>query len=370
MIRMNGPSVSGSGAHHSLELRHLRYFVAVADAGTFTRAAERVFISQPTLSQQIRKLEKIVGAPLLQRLRDGVRLTAAGTVLLEEARTVLASLDHGVSRSRQAAGLGRSQLRVVLPPSVPEKLAIEIASRLRSLADAAGSDVTWMETPLDVEFSLIGNRHADAGLGWLTSDKDALSEYLEVMRLGEFQPEVWLPSTGSDRREVVGLDDLARMNVMYGSCHTSAATYGAWLAALRSRESGFDFIAPPFRHSLPMTLAFAAAASRPTAVLTDPIHPVGGRTLRMRPNLTAVRHDMIQVGIQGCPLTATAVLAWSGHLPRELQQILFDAADRTRYYESSVALFRVSMPRTEWITHPGRASRLRIARSRSLVTSP
>ena len=57
-------------AASAIELRHLRYFVALTDAGSFTRAAERIFIAQPTLSQQIRRLEEIVGAPLLQRRRD------------------------------------------------------------------------------------------------------------------------------------------------------------------------------------------------------------------------------------------------------------------------------------------------------------
>jgi len=79
--------VPGSaGAPLAIELRHLRYFVALADEGSFTWAAERMFIAQPTLSQQIRRLEEIVGAPLLQRRRDGVRLTKAGTVLLDASR--------------------------------------------------------------------------------------------------------------------------------------------------------------------------------------------------------------------------------------------------------------------------------------------
>ncbi len=77
------PGLRG-GAHLGLELRYLRYLIAVADAGTFTQAAERIFVAQPTLSQQIRRLEEMVGTPLLQRRRDGVRLTAAGQVLLEE----------------------------------------------------------------------------------------------------------------------------------------------------------------------------------------------------------------------------------------------------------------------------------------------
>src|ERR1700746_673686 len=86
-------------APQGVELRHLRYFVAVADAGTFTHAAKQMFIAQPTLSQQIRRLEEMVGAPLLQRRREGVRPTKAGSVLLEESRAVLSLVDHGVSRT-------------------------------------------------------------------------------------------------------------------------------------------------------------------------------------------------------------------------------------------------------------------------------
>ena len=56
-----------AGAAQGIELRHLRYFVALAEAGSFTHAAQRIFIAQPTLSQQIRRLEEIVGTPLLQR---------------------------------------------------------------------------------------------------------------------------------------------------------------------------------------------------------------------------------------------------------------------------------------------------------------
>src|SRR6201987_4751655 len=114
-------------APHDVELRHLRYFVAAADAGTFTHAAERMYIAQPTLSQQIRRLEEMVGTPLLQRRREGVRLTEAGTVLLEESRAVLSLIERGVSRTRQAAGLGRPRLRFVVSPYLPETLAVDAA---------------------------------------------------------------------------------------------------------------------------------------------------------------------------------------------------------------------------------------------------
>src|SRR6202043_314344 len=117
-----------AGAASAIELRHLRYFVALADAGSFTLAAERLFVAQPTLSQQIRRLEEIVGTPLLQRRREGLQLTTAGTVLLDASRNVLSLVDHEVSLARRAAGLGRQRLRMVVPPGLPEGLAVETAS--------------------------------------------------------------------------------------------------------------------------------------------------------------------------------------------------------------------------------------------------
>src|ERR1700759_5456186 len=144
---------AAAGAPLAIELRHLRYFVALADAGSFTHAAERMFIAQPTPSQQIRRLEEIVGAQLLQRSRDGLQLTSAGAVLLDASRTVLALVDHEVHRTRQPAGLGRPALRVVVPPRLPDALATETASALRSAAAAGDVDLVWMEGSLDAEVS-------------------------------------------------------------------------------------------------------------------------------------------------------------------------------------------------------------------------
>src|ERR1700745_1546962 len=114
------PRQAVAGAPLDIELRHLRYFVALADAGSFTHAAEQMFIAQPTLSQQIRRLEELVGTRLLQRRREGLQLTRAGAVLLDASRAVLSLADHGVHRTRQAAGLGRPRLRVVVPPRLPD----------------------------------------------------------------------------------------------------------------------------------------------------------------------------------------------------------------------------------------------------------
>src|SRR5215469_10816523 len=325
-----GPAVfSGSDgtAPQGVELRHLRYFVAVADAGTFTHAAEKMFIAQPTLSQQIRRLEESVGTPLLQRRREGVRLTEAGSVLLEESRAVLSLIEHGVSRTRQTAGLERPQLRFVMPPYLPETLAVEAASRLRTTAAAAGVDVAWMETALDAEFSPVLQRRADAGLGWLTAG-DTLPPSLEAMSLGEFEPDVWLPATHpAAPRGVIGLGDLARMDVVHGPRRASTAIYDAWLAAMRASNPRFDFTDPPFRQFRPITLAFAATASRPKAVLTGPQHRIEDRSGQVQPDPAPGPAGMVRARVDHAPLTATAGLVWSGDLPRELQQVLFDTAE-------------------------------------------
>jgi DNA-binding transcriptional LysR family regulator len=322
------PSRSSDGpTPHGVELRHLRYFVAVADAGTFTQAAELMFIAQPTLSQQVRRLEEMLGTRLLQRQREGVRLTRAGTVLLEESRAILSLVQHGVSRTRHAAGLGRPQLRVVMPPYLPEALALQTASRLLAAAAAADIDVVWMETPLDSEFSLIQQHRADAGLGWLPAAGATLPGSIEVMNVGEFEPGAWIASTHpAAPGGAISLDELVHMDVIHGPRAVSAGTYDAWLAVLRAGAPRFEFTDPPFRRSLPMTLAFAALAPNPTAVLTNPRHVIG--TSGPDPSDQATNsYNMTAVRLEKGPLTAAAGLVWSGDLPRQLQQVVFDAAD-------------------------------------------
>jgi DNA-binding transcriptional LysR family regulator len=116
-----------------MTLRRLRYFVAVAEELNFRRAAERLHLAQPALSEQIRKLEAEVGVRLLTRTHRGVTLTDAGAALLEQARHVLRQADVAQRVARQAHERSIGCLRVgylpdALPRAVPQALRAFTAS--------------------------------------------------------------------------------------------------------------------------------------------------------------------------------------------------------------------------------------------------
>ncbi|OCI96915.1 LysR family transcriptional regulator [Rhizobium sp. AC27/96] len=95
-----------------MELRHLRYFLAVAEELNFTRAARRIGIGQPPLSNQIRDLEDEIGAPLFRRMPHGVELTEAGQVFLPEARAIVAKAGQAKALALRAARGELGRLRV------------------------------------------------------------------------------------------------------------------------------------------------------------------------------------------------------------------------------------------------------------------
>ncbi|MFJ9842918.1 LysR family transcriptional regulator [Kitasatospora sp. NPDC101155] len=115
-----------------IEFRHLRYFAAVAEAGTVTEAARRLHITQPSLSQQIRALERRVAAPLFHRGPVGMSLTAAGQTLLDGANRALGELHAAMTSARGAALPARIGVCHGLPQEVLAT-AEQLVTRNRSL---------------------------------------------------------------------------------------------------------------------------------------------------------------------------------------------------------------------------------------------
>src|SRR4051794_26001851 len=103
----------------TLDLRQLRYFVVVAEEGHVTRAADRLGIGQPPLSQQIKALEIQLGHKLFRRKPRGVELTACGQILFSEARDILARLEQAERVVRSVGRGERGQLRIGMAPTAP-----------------------------------------------------------------------------------------------------------------------------------------------------------------------------------------------------------------------------------------------------------
>src|SRR5690606_7005665 len=101
-----------------MELHQLRYFVAAAEAGSMSRAAERCRVAQPSLSQQIKKLERSVGAALFDRLGRGVALTEAGRALLPRARRILVEVRDAEANLRRDLDEGRGSVSIGAIPTM------------------------------------------------------------------------------------------------------------------------------------------------------------------------------------------------------------------------------------------------------------
>ncbi|MBI5431895.1 MAG: LysR family transcriptional regulator [Planctomycetes bacterium] len=150
----------------SVEIRHLRYFLAVAQTANFTRAAERLGVTQPSVSQQLKDLETRLGASLFARLGKQVRLTEAGTAFRQHAEAVLRKLDEACGSVGDVAGFvsGRVELGVI--PALHLAWVPPVLARLAS--EHPGLSVGVHERPTRTVESEVESGRLDLGLGIMT----------------------------------------------------------------------------------------------------------------------------------------------------------------------------------------------------------
>lgn len=130
-----------------MELRHLRYFIAVAEELNFTRAAERLHIGQPPLSQAIQVLEADVGAQLFERTKRWVRMTEAGRLFLDDARRILALAEQAADTARRAGRGEAGELRIGFTFSTPlTPLFASVINRYRQQYPAVSLKLHEMAT--------------------------------------------------------------------------------------------------------------------------------------------------------------------------------------------------------------------------------
>jgi DNA-binding transcriptional LysR family regulator len=208
-----------------MELRHLRYFVAVAEELNFRRAAERLHVTRPALSKQVKDLEAQTGVRLLERDTVSVSLTDAGSVFLAEARGILADVDRAVGLAREAQDGRRGQLRIGSVGQIASGFLPEVLQAFGT--GFPGVEVSFVEmTPVEQLAALAkGEIHVGFAYGRGANEVPGISSMLLVtsvfgvsvsklhpmatkssIRLGEVRGSTFLSlgddNTSTHRREI------------------------------------------------------------------------------------------------------------------------------------------------------------------------
>jgi LysR family cyn operon transcriptional activator len=155
-------------------LRHIRYLMAVAEQGNFTRAANTLRVSQPALSQQIRQLESELGGQLFDRSGRTVQLTDFGAAYVNYAKRALLDLDAGRRALDDVQNLSRGHVRIAMTPTFTEYLVGPLVGQFRNLHPAVSVELS--ECPLEAIEVALNNDQIDLGIGF----SDVRSEDIDV----------------------------------------------------------------------------------------------------------------------------------------------------------------------------------------------
>lgn len=182
------PSLYVSG----MDLRRLRYFVAVTEERSISRAARRLHMAQPPLSAQLRSLERDLGVSLFTRHRRGVELTEAGTELAHHARRLLGDVE-AVTEAVRGVGRGASgRLALAFLPALATTVLPDLLRRLRE--DLAAVVLDLFQGERDEVTQRVAGRRADAGLVYLSPDgPDETARDLEVAVVDRVPMVAFLP---------------------------------------------------------------------------------------------------------------------------------------------------------------------------------
>jgi DNA-binding transcriptional LysR family regulator len=291
-----------------IELRHLRSFLAVAEELHFGRAAERLHVAQPPLSQQIRRLEEQLGAELVDRSSRPVRLTAAGTAFQEEARLAVYHADQAMERGYRAARGEVGQLAVGATSWAQAAIVPSVVRAFRARAPQARLQLS-SPAPTD-QVDALRKERLDIGFvafaRWLVGSRD-----LEVEPLFE-EPMVAFVASDSPLADQpsVSLEQLAEFPFITLSHMVAPGLIDKQMESFHERG------APPVEvQETPDPGAMASLIAAGEGV---------GMHMASFSNLH--RRDMVFVPIEGRAPTATLLLLWRCNDNRELVHLFLDIA--------------------------------------------
>jgi DNA-binding transcriptional LysR family regulator len=213
-----------------MELRHVRYFVAVAEEMSFTRAAKKLRIAQPPLSRQIQALEEELGVTLLLRTSRSVRITEAGRVLLAEGKPLLSQAAELFDRVHRAGMLSTQSIRVGFATGLGDALQLALKRHLGSHPEA---EVQFRNLLSAEQSAALADRQIDIGLMRPPFDRSALTgETLYRERLMALVPKGHLLA----KSRTVSLRQFAGETILLHKRSTSVGLYDKILELLHDAD--------------------------------------------------------------------------------------------------------------------------------------
>jgi DNA-binding transcriptional LysR family regulator len=260
-----------------MELRHLRYFVAVAEEENVTRAAARLHVSQPPLSRQIRDLEDELGVALFEHGAKAVWLTEAGRVFLVEAKAVLKRVDEAVHVAK-AVGKGQSgEIHVGYAPS----LTVGLLPRALKYFQETNSGVRVQLHDLSTQEMLRGLRDGKLQVAMMVQVSPKVMGELAFEELARYAICVAVhPMHPLARARKIGLEQIAKERLIAFTL-ADYPEYHAWLAGLFAKFPRTPQIVE--EHDSVTSLIAAVEAGRGVALVSQCLDCLAGPRLKIRP---------------------------------------------------------------------------------------
>lgn len=260
-----------------MELRHLRYFVAVALEQNVTRAAMRLRVAQPSLSRQIRDLECEIGFALFDHGARAVRLTEAGRTFLTEAEAVLKHADQAVRNAKAVANGERGEVHVGYAPS----LTVTLLPRALRLFQETSPSVRVHLHDLSTEEMLCGLRDGEIQVALMIRPPDRSLSRLEFEELRSHAVCVAVPPTHRfARSKSVRLAHVAQESLI-GYSRAEYPEYHEWLAGLFAAEDRTPDLVE--EHDSSTSLIAAVEAGHGVALIQKGFHFLAGQRVKIRP---------------------------------------------------------------------------------------